>query len=252
MAAIAAGPSLLEKRLRAVGVVPVITIRDAAAAAALGHALVRGGLPIAEITFRTDAAADAIRALRDGFPDFLVGAGTVLDLPTLDQAVAAGASFVVAPGFNPAVVDRCLELGVPVIPGVSSPTDIEAALGRRLDLLKFFPAEAAGGLDFLKAVSAPYGGVSFMPTGGITRDNLPRYLAHPFVAACGGSWIASETAIVDGRFDEIAALAGQAVELAAPYIRPQEIQPAQIQSEHITTEENHTGEIRSDETRRAS
>ena len=221
MAAIAAGPSLLEKRLRAVGVVPVITIRDAAAATALGDALVRGGLPIAEITFRTDAAADAIRALRDGFPDFLVGAGTVLDLPTLDRAVAAGATVVVAPGFNPAVVDRCLELGVPVIPGVSSPTDIEAALGRGLDLLKFFPAEAAGGLDFLKAVSAPYGGVSFMPTGGITRDNLPRYLAQPFVAACGGSWIASESAISGGRFDEIAALAGQAVELAAPYTGPE-------------------------------
>ncbi len=217
------GTSTIEKQLRARGVVPVVTIREAAAAADLGAALVRGGLPIAEITFRTDAAADAIRVLRDGFPDFLVGAGTVLDLPTLDRAVAAGATFVVAPGFNPVVVDRCLELGVPVIPGVSSPTDIEAALGRGLDLLKFFPAEAAGGLEFLKAVSGPYRGVSFMPTGGISRDNLPRYLAQSFVAACGGSWIATETAIFDRRFDDIAVTAAEAVALAAPYTHAQQI-----------------------------
>ncbi len=223
MAIATACRSALESRLRTVGVVPVITIRDAAAAVDLGNALVRGGLPIAEITFRTDAAAGAIRALRDGFPDFLVGAGTVLDLPTLDRAVEAGAGFVVAPGFNPIVVDRCLELGIPVIPGVSSPTDIEAALSRGLDLLKFFPAEAAGGLAFLKAVSAPYGGVSFMPTGGITLDNLPTYLSQPCVAACGGSWIATESAITDGRFDEIAALARQAVELATPFAHPDKI-----------------------------
>jgi len=213
-----AGPTTapdLEKRLRAMGIVPVVTIGKASDAPALGAALVTGGLPIVEITFRTHAAADAIRALRDGLPDFLVGAGTVLDLPTLDRAVAAGAAFVVAPGFNPAVVDRCLELGIPVVPGVSTPTDIEAALGRGLELLKFFPAEAAGGLAFLQAVAAPYAGVSFMPTGGITRDNLPRYLSHPFVAACGGSWIAPERAIAEGRFTDITSTAAEAVALAA-------------------------------------
>lgn len=209
--------STLEGQLRATGVVPVITIRDAADAPGLGAALLRGGLPIAEITFRTDAAGAAIRSLRDSAPELLVGAGTVLDVPTLDRAIAAGANFVVAPGFNPAVVDRCLEQGIPIIPGVSTPTDIEAALGRGLDLLKFFPAEAAGGLAFLAAVAAPYSTVSFMPTGGISRESLPRYLSHPFVAACGGSWIATEAAISGHRFGEIATTAAEAVALAAPY-----------------------------------
>ena len=205
----------LEKQLRAVGVVPVVTIRDAQDAAGLGDALLRGGLPIAEITFRTAAAAPAIASLRSSHPELLVGAGTVLDLPTLDQAVDAGANFIVAPGFNPAVVDRCLELRIPIIPGVSTATEIEAASSRGLALLKFFPAEAAGGLAFLKAVAAPYQSVSFMPTGGITPENLPQYLSHPFIAACGGSWIATESAISDGRFDEIAVLASQAVAIAA-------------------------------------
>lgn len=222
MATALAGASVLERQLRAVGVVPVITIENASAATNLGAALIRGGLPIAEITFRTAAAADAIRALRGEVPELLVGAGTVLDVHTLDRAIAAGAQFVVAPGFNPAVVDRCLERGIPVIPGVSTPTDIETALTRGLDLLKFFPAEAAGGLRFLKAVAAPYRGVSFMPTGGITRESLPRYLSHPFVAACGGSWIATEFALSAGRFDEITATASEAVALAAPFIHPEE------------------------------
>lgn len=205
----------LEKQLRAVGVVPVVTIRSSRDATALGAALIRGGLPVAEITFRTPAAAESIHVLRQSFPEFLVGAGTVLDLPTLNRAIEAGAQFVVSPGFNPAIVDRCLELGIPVIPGVSTPTDIEAARGRGLNLLKFFPAEAAGGIEFLKAVAAPYQGISFMPTGGITPENLPRYRSHPFVAACGGSWIATEGAITGGRFDEIAQTAQRAVELAA-------------------------------------
>lgn len=208
----------LENRLRAVGVVPVVTIGRAADAAGLAKALSDGGLPIAEITFRTDAAAGAIAAIRTSRPDFLVGAGTVLDVPTVHRAIDAGASFIVAPGFSPAVVDSCLELGIPVIPGVSTPTEIEAALSRNLKLLKFFPAEAAGGLPFLSAVSAPYRGISFMPTGGINRSNLPDYLAKPFVAACGGSWIATENAIAEHRFDEIAGITRQAVALAAPFI----------------------------------
>jgi len=209
--------SRLETRLRSSGVVPVVTIGRASDAAGLAAALGEGGLPIAEITFRTEAAADAITAMRQSHPDFLIGAGTVLDVPTAHRAIDAGASFIVAPGFNPAVVDCCLELGIPVIPGVSTPTEIEAALGRNLKLLKFFPAEAAGGLPFLSAVSAPYRGISFMPTGGINRRNLPDYLAKPFVAACGGSWIATESAIAEHRFDEIAGITREAVALAAPF-----------------------------------
>lgn len=207
----------IENRLRETGVVPVVTIRNAADAPALGAALAAGGLPIAEITFRTDAAAEAIALLRRYTPEVLVGAGTVLDVPTLQAAQRAGAVFAVAPGFNPEVVDAGRELGLPVIPGVSSPTDIEAALARDITLVKFFPAEAAGGLAFLKAVSAPYAGVSFMPTGGITPANLPDYLAQPFVAACGGSWIATEKAIAEQRFDDIAAAARTARALAAPF-----------------------------------
>ena len=202
--------AVLETRLRTIGVVPVVTIADAADAPALGAALLTGGLPVAEITFRTDAAAAAIAALRNTAPDLLVGAGTVLDVPTLRRAAAAGAAFAVAPGFNPAVVDAGRELGLPVIPGISSPTDIEAALARDIKLVKFFPAEAAGGLAFLEAVAAPYRDVSFMPTGGITPANLPDYLGRPFVAACGGSWIATEKAINDKRFDAVAAAAATA------------------------------------------
>jgi 2-dehydro-3-deoxyphosphogluconate aldolase/(4S)-4-hydroxy-2-oxoglutarate aldolase len=218
--------AVLETRLREIGVVPVVTIRDAADAPALGAALASGGLPVAEITFRTDAAAEAIAALRRHTPEVLVGAGTVLDVPTLRRAVQAGAEFAVAPGFNPAVVDAGRELGIPVIPGISSPTDIEAALARDITLVKFFPAEAAGGLAFLQAVAAPYRGVSFMPTGGITPDNLPDYLAQPFVAACGGSWIATEKAITDNRFDAIAAAAASAAALVAGVRHPSEARSA--------------------------
>ncbi|WP_420120160.1 bifunctional 4-hydroxy-2-oxoglutarate aldolase/2-dehydro-3-deoxy-phosphogluconate aldolase [Nakamurella sp.] len=218
--------AVLDNRLRAIGVVPVVTIRDAADAPALGAALIAGGLPVAEITFRTDAAAAAIAALRDTVPDVLVGAGTVLDVSTLRRAATAGAAFAVTPGFNPVVVDAGRELGLPVIPGISSPTDIEAALARDIRLVKFFPAEAAGGLAFLKAVAGPYRDVSFMPTGGITPANLPDYLAQPFVAACGGSWIATEKDITDKRFDAVAAAAATAAALVARVRRPSETRSA--------------------------
>ena len=199
------------ERLGAAGVVPVITIDDAGRAPALGEALVAGGLPVAEITFRTDAAAAAIAALRTARPDVLVGAGTVLDAATVDRALGAGASFIVAPGFSPAVVDRCLELDVPVIPGVATPTEIEAALSRGLRLLKLFPAEALGGTRYLEAIAAPYRGVRFMPTGGVSPANLASWLANPAVVACGGSWIASAEAIRDGRWPEVTARAAEAV-----------------------------------------
>ena len=208
-------PSTLEQSLRALRVVPVITIDDAADAAGLGCALSDGGLPLAEITFRTSAAPEVIARLREHCPDMLVGAGTILTIADLDAAVSAGASFVVTPGFNPLIVDRCLEREIPIIPGVSSPSDIEQGLMRGLHLLKFFPAEQSGGLAFLSAVAGPYHHVSFMPTGGINRTNLPLYLRSPFVAACGGSWIATAADIAAHRFADIEARAREAVQLAA-------------------------------------
>lgn len=211
------GAAALEQRLRRTGVVPVITIEKASDAVALGDALAAGGLPVAEVTFRTAAAAEAIAVLRAAHPDFLIGAGTVLTVSTVEEAVDAGADFVVAPGFNPAVVDRCLAVGMAIVPGTSTPSDIEAGLHRGLRLLKFFPAEAVGGLRFLSAVSAPYPSVSFMPTGGIDRHNLGTYLARPQVAACGGSWIATTTDITSHRFTDITDRAREAVALAAPF-----------------------------------
>jgi 2-dehydro-3-deoxyphosphogluconate aldolase/(4S)-4-hydroxy-2-oxoglutarate aldolase len=204
----------LATRLGALRVVPVVTIDDAGDAAALGAALADGGLPVAEITFRTAVAAAAIEALRAARPDVLVGAGTVLDVETVDRALDAGAEFIVAPGFNPAVVDHCIARGVAVIPGVVTPTEIEAALARGIHLVKFFPAEAAGGARYLAAVAPPYRSVRFMPTGGVNPGNLTEYLALPCVTACGGTWIATADAIRDNRFAEITRLAAEAVALA--------------------------------------
>jgi 2-dehydro-3-deoxyphosphogluconate aldolase/(4S)-4-hydroxy-2-oxoglutarate aldolase len=195
--------------------VPVVKIEQVEAALALGQALVAGGLPLAEITFRTEAAAEAIRILSDRLPEMLVGAGTVLTIDQVKKAVAAGAKFIVAPGFNPKVVDYCLEIGIPVMPGVNSPTQIEMGLERGLEVLKFFPAEASGGLRLLKAMAEPYGGVKFMPTGGINTANLLEYLAFNRVLACGGTWIAKTELISAGRFDEITRITQEAVELIA-------------------------------------
>ena len=190
---------------RALRVVPVIVIEDAKHAAPLAAALTDGGLPCAEVTFRTKAAADALRRMRDAQPEMLLGAGTVLTPPQVDIAVDAGASFIVSPGFNPVVVDYCAEREMPVFPGVCTPSEIEAALMRGLRVVKFFPAEPAGGLVYLKAIAAPYGEVEFMPTGGITRANLATYLAFPRVVACGGSWMAPANWIAKGDFTAIRA-----------------------------------------------
>jgi 2-dehydro-3-deoxyphosphogluconate aldolase/(4S)-4-hydroxy-2-oxoglutarate aldolase len=203
----------LATRLAAVRVVPVVTINAAADAAALAGALAAGGLPIAEITFRTDAAAEAIRTIRAARPDVLVGAGTVLDPATVDRALEAGAEFIVAPGLNPAMVQRCLERGVAVVPGVATPTEIEAAQALGLRLLKFFPAEALGGPGYLSAMSAPYRGLRFMPTGGINPGNLASYLVMPNVICAGGTWIATADAIRNQRWTEITGLAAEAVRL---------------------------------------
>ena len=204
----------LTQRLAELRIVPVVTIDSAADAAGLAGALAAGGLPIAEITFRTDAAAEAIAAIRAAQPDVLVGAGTVLDVATVDRALEAGAEFIVAPGFNPAMVAYALARGVAVIPGVVTPSEIEAALSLGLRVLKFFPAEASGGPGYLSAVRATYPTVRFMPTGGVNIGNLASYLALPNVIAAGGTWIATADAIKNQRWDEIIGLAAEAVRVA--------------------------------------
>ena len=192
------------------GVVPVVRIDKAADAAPLGKALIAGGLSCAEITFRTAAAEEAIRSLASAFPELLLGAGTVLTLDQAKKAVAAGARFIVSPGFSPALVDWCQSSGVPVLPGVATPTDIMMALEKGLSIVKFFPAEAFGGVATLKALSAPFGGVRFVPTGGINARNLADYLSLPSVHACGGSWMVEGKLLAGGQFDEITRLSAEA------------------------------------------
>lgn len=191
------------EQLRQMRLVPVIVIDDAHRAEGLATALVNGGLPCAEVTFRTAAAADAIQRMAAAHPEMLVGAGTVLTREQARAARDAGAKFIVAPGFSAAVVDYCLENGIPVFPGVCTPTEIEMALGKGLKTVKFFPAEPIGGVNYLKAISAPYGDVDFIPTGGISTKNVHDYLAFKKVIACGGSWMAPADAISAGDFKRI-------------------------------------------------
>jgi 2-dehydro-3-deoxyphosphogluconate aldolase/(4S)-4-hydroxy-2-oxoglutarate aldolase len=207
-------------RLRALRVVPVIVIEDPAHAAPLAAALADGGLPCAEITFRTPRAVEALRRIASERPEFLVGAGTVLTRDQADRARDVGAQFAVAPGMNPRIVEHCERIGLPMYPGVSTPTDIETALGLGLRLVKFFPAEAMGGAPFLKAVAAPYAEMEFMPTGGITRDTLGAYLGTRRVVACGGSWIAPAEWIASGSFDRIRNEAAGVIELLGRLGRP--------------------------------
>jgi 2-dehydro-3-deoxyphosphogluconate aldolase/(4S)-4-hydroxy-2-oxoglutarate aldolase len=204
-------PTALEKILQ-MKIVPVVAIHDAGHSDALADALIEGGLPCAEITFRTAAAADAIRTMAKR-GDMLIGAGTVLTIDQVKLAVDAGATFMVAPGLNPRVVGYCRERNIPIAPGVATPTDIETALDLGLKILKFFPAEAFGGLKTLKAISAPYTALKFIPTGGINADNVIAYLEHPKVVACGGSWMVKSALIAAGRFDKITSLTREAVNL---------------------------------------
>ncbi len=193
-------------------IIPVVAIHDAKDADPLADALIAGGLPSAEITFRTEAAEAAIKAMaRRG--DITVGAGTVLTVEQGQKAIGAGAGFVVAPGLNPKVVRFCLDNNIPVTPGVATPTDIETAMNLGLEILKFFPAEAFGGLKTLKAMSAPYQAVKFIPTGGLNAQNVVDYLKFPKVAAVGGSWIVKSDAIAAGEFDKITQLTREAVEI---------------------------------------
>lgn len=195
-------------------VVPVVAIKDVKDAEPLAQALIDGNLPCAEITFRTDAAEDSIHILAKR-GDILVGAGTVLNIDQVKTAVDAGAKFIVSPGFNPKAVQYCLDNNIPVIPGVCTPSDISLALDFGLEVVKFFPAEAFGGLQTLKAISAPYSMVRFIPTGGIGPETLVEYLSFPKVFACGGSWMVTSDLISSGNFSEIRRLTREAVELAA-------------------------------------
>ena len=201
------------KQLSLAGLVPVIKVKNAEDAVPLCRALKNGGLPVAEITFRTDAAEEAIRLVHEALPEVLLGAGTVLTCEQADRAWNAGAGYIVAPGLNPTVVKHCTEKGYPVLPGCANPSDIELALSLGLTTVKFFPSEALGGLKMIKAMSAPYGNVKFVPTGGITEKNLPEYLAFPKIAACGGSWMVPEDAIANKDWDKIEKLAREAVQV---------------------------------------
>lgn len=203
----------LFEQLGSIGVIPVIALEDAKDAAPLGRALVAGGLPCAEITFRTAAAVDAIRAMCAACPEMIVGAGTVLTVEQAQAAIEAGSKFIVTPGFDAAVVDYCLANGMPVVPGVMTPTEINMALSKGITLVKFFPAEVAGGVKALKTMAAPYRHVTFMPTGGVSPANLANYLSLPMVLACGGSWVTGKGKIEAGAFDEIGRLAQAAADL---------------------------------------
>ena len=201
------------KELYSIGLIPVIKIENADDAIPLAKALIDGGLPAAEITFRTSCAAEAIKKITDAYPEMLVGAGTVLTTEQVDAAIAAGSKFLVSPGLNPKVTSYCLSKGVPMLPGCSNPSDVEAALELGLTTVKFFPAEAAGGLKMLKAMAAPYGNLTFMPTGGINADNLLDYLKFNKIIACGGSFMVNEELIKAKDWAAITALTKNAVKI---------------------------------------
>ncbi len=199
--------------IQKLGIVPVVVIDDVKDAEPLAKALCDGGLPCAEVTFRTQAAEESIRIMAEKFPEMLIGAGTVLTTDQVDRAVAAGAKFIVSPGLNPRIVKYCVEKNIPITPGCSSASDIEQALEHGLEVVKFFPAEPAGGLNMIKALAAPYVGVKFMPTGGINANNVKEYLKYNRILACGGSWMVKGELIKAGDFAKITELTKEAVEI---------------------------------------
>ena len=192
------------------GIVPVVVLNNASDAEPLAEALINGGLPCAEVTFRTEAAEDSIKLMSKKFPEMFVGAGTVLTTEQVDRAIGAGAKFIVSPGFNPKVVEYCLKNNYPITPGIMTPTELEMALVFGLDVVKFFPAENAGGLKMIKAMSAPYTMMKFMPTGGINAANVGDYLACDKILACGGSWMVKGDLVKEGNFAEIEKLTAEA------------------------------------------
>lgn len=200
------------ERIGQMGLVPVIAIGRATDAEPLAEALEEGGLPVAEVTFRTEAGRESIARIARSRPSMLLGAGTVLTVDQVKAAADAGARYIVSPGFNRKVVEYCLGVGMPITPGVVTPTEIETALEYGLEVVKFFPAEASGGLAYLRAVSAPYTMLKFIPTGGIDEKNLAQYLAFSPIHACGGSWMVKSELIASGRFDEIRKITARAVD----------------------------------------
>lgn len=201
------------EQIQEIGIVPVVVLEDAKDAKPLADALCAGGLLCAEVTFRTDAAEESIRIMSQTHPEMLVGAGTVLTTDQVDRAVAAGAKFIVSPGLNPRIVKYCVDRGILITPGCANASDIEQALENGLEVVKFFPAEQAGGLPMIKALAAPYVGVKFMPTGGINAKNVKDYLAYNRILACGGSWMVKADYVKAGEFDKITQMAKEAVEI---------------------------------------
>ena len=209
------------EQIRLIGLVPVIAIESAEDAEPLARALVEGGLPCAEVTFRTAAAQESIRRIARSMPGMLLGAGTVLSIDQVKLAVDCGARYIVSPGLNPKVVEYCVGKGIAVTPGISSPTDVEFALELGLSVVKFFPAEPAGGLTYLKSLAGPYGKVRYIPTGGIDESNLLSYLKFPKVFACGGSWMVKQDLIASKQFDRIRELTARAVQLMLGFALPE-------------------------------
>ena len=203
----------IAEKFQKLGVVPVVVLEDTKDAVPLAKALVEGGLPCAEVTFRTEAAEESIRLMTEQFPEMLVGAGTVLTREQVDAAVAAGAKFIVSPGFDPEIVDYCLEKEIPVFPGCITPSEVAQAVKRGLKVVKFFPAEQFGGVATIKAMTAAYVGIKIMPTGGINPKNVREYLACDKIFACGGSWMVKGDMIKAGEFDKIEAMTKEAVEI---------------------------------------
>lgn len=195
------------------GVIPVVVINKTEDAKPLAKALCEGGLKCAEVTFRTDAAQEAIRIMSQEYPDMMVGAGTVLTIDQVDRALSAGAKFIVSPGFDPEIVDYCIDKDIPVVPGCMTPSEVAQGVKRGLEVLKFFPAQQAGGVAMIKAMAAPYTSVMFMPTGGINADNLEQYLSFKKIAACGGSWMVKADLIDSKDFEKITELTKEAVRL---------------------------------------
>lgn len=198
------------QQLETLKIIPVVAITQAEHAVPLSHALIAGGLPVAEVTLRTEAGLDAIKQMAQ-IDNFLIGAGTVHSVEQAKQVAGAGSKFVVTPGFNPKTVQWCLDNDMPIFPGCSSPTDLEMALDFGLEVVKFFPAEAMGGIPMLKAFQGPYGDIRFIPTGGINTGNIKDYLNLPSVVACGGSWMVKSDMIADGNFDQITSITQEAL-----------------------------------------
>lgn len=200
------------KKIQEIGILPVVVLEDAKDAKPLANALCEGGLPLAEVTFRTSAAKESIEIMSSQFPDVLVGAGTVLSVEQVKEAVKAGAKFIVSPGFDDEVVNYCLENNIPVTPGTCTPSDVQKCYKLGLEVVKFFPAEPSGGLNMIKAIAAPYTTIKFIPTGGIDLNNMSNYLSYEKIFAIGGSWMVKGSLVKNGEFDKIKQMTKEAVE----------------------------------------